>query len=102
MALTGIDFSTYITDRTQDFTGREWVFAEIDRPLSDPGASRFFVITGEPAIGASAVAARLTQICDPDAYHFCVAHESVWNKPLHSAPILIYGTEHGASSCATR
>lgn len=30
-----LDFSDYITDRTPDFTGREWVFAEIDRWLAD-------------------------------------------------------------------
>ena len=43
------DFSTFISDRTKDFTGREWVFAEIDRWLADPQAPNFFVITGEPA-----------------------------------------------------
>lgn len=33
-----IDFSSYIADRTRDFTGREWVFAEIDCWLADPEA----------------------------------------------------------------
>jgi hypothetical protein len=26
-----LDFSAYIAERTRDFVGREWVFAEIDR-----------------------------------------------------------------------
>ena len=58
-----INFSVYIADRTRDFTGREWVFAEIDAWLADPDAPRFFIITGEPGIGKSAISAWLTQIC---------------------------------------
>ena len=48
MSQTIFDFSDYITDRTRDFIGREWVFAEIDRWLADPDAPRYFIITGEP------------------------------------------------------
>jgi hypothetical protein len=33
--MTLLDFSDYITDRTRGFTGREWVFAEIDHWLVD-------------------------------------------------------------------
>ena len=29
-----LDFSAYIAERTRDFTGREWVFAEINRRLA--------------------------------------------------------------------
>lgn len=46
------DFSAHITDRTRDFTGREWVFAEIDRWLADPDGPRYFVIVSEPGIGS--------------------------------------------------
>jgi tetratricopeptide (TPR) repeat protein len=56
-----IDFSRYITDRTQNFTGREWVFQAINDWLADPEAPRFFLITGEPGSGKSAIAARLHQ-----------------------------------------
>ena len=56
-----IDFSAYIIDRTKDFTGREWVFAEIDRWLGDTAGPRYFVITGRPGTGKSAIAARLAQ-----------------------------------------
>lgn len=73
MAQTALDFSDYISDRTRDFTGREWIFAEIDRWLADPDAPRYFIITGEPGIGKSTVAARLTQVRTIHAHHFCMA-----------------------------
>jgi len=56
-----LDFSKYITDRTRDFTGREWVFRAIDNWLADPEGSRVFLLTGEPGCGKTAVAARLVQ-----------------------------------------
>lgn len=61
---TNLDFSAYIADRTRDFTGREWVFAEIDQWLAAPDAPRHFIIAGEPGIGKTAIAARLTQMPD--------------------------------------
>jgi hypothetical protein len=77
-----IDFSGYIADRTRDFTGREWVFAEVDRWLADPSGSSFFIITGEPGVGKSAIAARLTQVRKLAAYHFCIARQSDTIDPL--------------------
>lgn len=66
-------FSSFIADHTKDFTGREWVFAEIDRWLADPAGPSFFIITGEPGVGKSAIAAWLMQVSDIAAYHFCIA-----------------------------
>jgi WD40 repeat protein len=83
--MTTLDFSAYIAERTRDFTGREWVFAEIDRWLSDPDAPRYFIITGEPGIGKTAIAARLTQIRELDAYHFCIARQAATIDPLNFA-----------------
>lgn len=92
-----LDFSTYITERTRDFTGREWLFATIDRWLAKPDASQFFLLTGEPGIGKTAIAARLTQFSQgasplPDdlprlvpgflsAVHFCSARDRRWINP---------------------
>lgn len=68
-----IDFSTYISERTRDFTGREWLFAEIDQWLDQTDGSSVFILTGEPGIGKSAFAARLTQRRPAAASHFCIA-----------------------------
>jgi hypothetical protein len=57
MAQTTLDFSAYIAERSRDFTSRVWVFAEIERWLADPDAPPFFIITGEPGIGKTAIAA---------------------------------------------
>lgn len=56
---------------TESFTGRSYIFDEIDHWLQQKD-QRFFVLTGEPGVGKSAIAARLTQIRDDvAAYHFC-------------------------------
>jgi hypothetical protein len=80
-----LDFSDYITDRTRDFIGREWVFDKIDAWLIDPNAPRFFIITGEPGIGKTAIAAQLTQIRDLNAHHFCIARRADTIDPLEFA-----------------
>ncbi|MEU8816675.1 hypothetical protein [Actinoplanes sp. NPDC048796] len=73
-AATGaLDFSPYIADRTRDFTGREWVFSEVDTWLSDDRLPPRMIIMGEPGVGKSAIAARLTQLADVAASHFCIA-----------------------------
>ena len=56
-----LDFSEYIAERTLHFTGREWLFREIDDWLDDPKAPQFFILTGDPGIGKSAIASRLKQ-----------------------------------------
>ncbi len=77
------DFSDYIAECTQDFTGREWVFAEIDAWLATPDAPRYFIITGEPGIGKTALAGRLTQIRSLDATHFCITRQADTIDPLN-------------------
>ena len=66
-----LNFPAFIADRTRDFIGREWVFAKIDRWLADHDGPSFFILTGEPGVGKSAIAARLTRIrADSAAFHF--------------------------------
>jgi hypothetical protein len=92
-----LDFSDYIKCCTDGFTGREWVFAEIDRWLTNPEAPQIFLLTGEPGIGKTAIAARLTQFSNAvatppagcvqvghdflSAVHFCSARYGSWLAP---------------------
>ena len=80
--MTAFDFSGYITDRTHDFVGREWVFDAIARWLDDLDGPRYFIITGEPGIGKTAIATRLTQVYDIAAHHFCTARQADTSDPL--------------------
>lgn len=50
------EFADLIARPRADFTGREWVFAAIDTWLADPKGPSFFIITGEPGIGKTAIA----------------------------------------------
>jgi|APLak6261658528_1056013.scaffolds.fasta_scaffold00295_2 hypothetical protein len=69
--LSAITFTSDIARLTENFTGRQWVFDDLDRWLNE-SEERFFILTGEPGVGKSAIAARLTQIReDVAAYHFC-------------------------------
>lgn len=94
MRPTTFDFSAYIADRTRDFVGREWVFAEIDRWLADRAAPRFFILAGEPGIGKTAIAARLAQIRDLDACHFCIARQADTVDPLSFTRFLSHQLTH--------
>ena len=91
------DFTDYIGKRVSDFSGREWVFKEIDRWLGQQDASHYYLLTGEPGSGKSAVAARLAQfsaggVVQPvecqrltpgflRAVHFCSTSASDWVDP---------------------
>jgi hypothetical protein len=91
------DFSDYIAVRVEDFTGRAWVFQAIDRWLGEKDAPRYFLLTGEPGSGKSAVAARLAQFHAAEVpaphecqrltpgflrgVHFCSATAGDWFDP---------------------
>jgi len=95
--MASIDFSIYIDYRTRDFTGREWVFKAIDNWLAASRGLHFFLLTGEPSSGKTAIAARLTQfsqgtVSPPEhlsqlvpaflsAVHFCSARDRRWINP---------------------
>jgi len=97
MAADSLDFSAFIDDRTKDFTGREWVFIEIDHWLASGDAPRAFLLTGSPGSGKTAVVARLVQMSlgevasDPYPhvgldllayFHFCQANSDATLNPL--------------------
>ena len=89
-----LDFTDYVNPRIQNFTGRQWVFEKIHKWLSDPNSSRYFLLTGEPGSGKTAIAGqvyqrRLNQLAIfknsianfPNATHFCSASRSTWVDP---------------------
>jgi replication-associated recombination protein RarA len=53
--LSEIAFNSDIDRFTENFTGRQWVFDDIDRWLKE-SEERFFILTGEPRVGKSAIA----------------------------------------------
>lgn len=69
------DFSPFLADRRKRFTGRDWLFAEIENWRDDP-TSRSMLIVGGPGVGKSAIVAQLVYE-NPDgqvlAYHCCQA-----------------------------
>jgi len=97
----GIDFSDYIADRTENFTGRKWIFRAIHEWLSDPDGSRYFLLTGEPGSGKTSIAAQLTRFSQGEsvysesypelapgflsAFHFCSVGRSNWTDPRNFA-----------------
>ena len=53
--LSAIAITSDIARFTENFTGRQWVFDENDRWLKE-SEERFFILTGEPGVGKSAIA----------------------------------------------
>src|SRR5713226_9169738 len=91
------DFTRYIAERTRDFAGREWVFQAVNDGLANPAGSRYFLLTGEPGSGKTAIASRLSQFSQDSipapagtkrltrhflsAVHFSSARDSHWINP---------------------
>ncbi|HUL61708.1 MAG TPA: toll/interleukin-1 receptor domain-containing protein, partial [Methanocella sp.] len=71
-ALKPLAFEVELRRNLDRFTGRDWVFAAIDRWLADGDACRIFWITGGPGTGKTAIAAWLcTHRPEIVAFHFC-------------------------------
>ena len=70
--LRPLDFSVELSRLNRYFTGREWLFDELDQWLEDEN-SRVFFITGDPGVGKSAVMARIADKNERvGAFHFCI------------------------------
>lgn len=96
-AVSALDFSKLIEERTRQFTGREWVFKDVNDWLNDDSGSRAFLLAGGPGTGKTAIAARIVQmhlgqskiISYPRLsrdflthYHFCQAGLETTLSPL--------------------
>ena len=73
-------FSHRIRELIKGFVGRQWLFKEVDRFL-EQREKRYLIITGEPGIGKSAIAAKLIEHYGISAYHFCIAREATTLTP---------------------
>ncbi len=73
-------FKAFITERTRAFCGRKFVLDAIDDFLNDvEQQSGYFLITGEPGIGKSAIISKLV-IDHKYPHHFNIGLQSI-NKP---------------------
>ena len=77
------DFAPFLLEKRNHFTGRQWLFRDLDEWRSKQ-APPALLITGEPGIGKSAVVAALVDN-NPDgqvlAYHCCRADTPATLEP---------------------
>jgi hypothetical protein len=79
--LIALAFERDIEILTEGFPGWEWSFEEIYLWFQQDN-ERLFILTGEPGVGKSAIAAHLIQTSkDIVAYHLCQAAELETLKP---------------------
>lgn len=79
--MKAIDFTSDIAKLTENFTGRQWVFDDIDRWLRESD-ERFFILTGKLGVGKSAIAAHLIQtLTDIVAHHLCHLEDEETVRP---------------------
>lgn len=70
--LDPLPFDADILMHLPQFTGRQWIFRDMDNWLSDPQAQRIFLICGKPGVGKTAISAWLCHHRrEIAAFHFC-------------------------------
>ena len=89
--LSPIRFSADIVKLLKDFTGRQWVFDEVDAWLADPAGSKVFWITGGPGVGKSVISAWLRDHRrEIAAFHFCDINSEEKRNPGKLVRSLVY------------
>jgi WD40 repeat protein len=89
--LEPIQFSADILKLLRDFTGREWVFDEVDGWLNDASGSKVFWITGAPGVGKSALAAWVREHRrEIAAFHFCDINSEEKRNPAKLVRSVVY------------
>jgi len=76
-----LDFSTRIQELDEGFTGRLWLINQVNDFLYK-SEQKYLVISGEPGIGKSAIAAHLVRQGKTHGHHFCRAQEGTTLDPI--------------------
>ncbi|MGK7905873.1 MAG: AAA family ATPase [Synechococcus sp.] len=74
-SLQPLSFSAFLSEKRRFFTGREWLFEEIENRFIQSG-EQVLLLTGDPGSGKTALAAEFVHRNAGDrvlAYHFCQA-----------------------------
>lgn len=89
--LDPLDFSADLVFNQAWFTGRQWVFDEIEKWINNRNASRLFWLAGAPGIGKTTVATRLVQLF-PNivAFHLCKRGHSEKASPHRAICTIAY------------
>src|SRR5215217_4975640 len=109
-----VDLGPYISGKTADFVERGAVFKVLDDWMAESDPSRFFIISGPPGSGKTAIAARLFQISQGeaappegvsyiksgflDAVHFCLMNDFRSISPFYfieSVTLQLAARHHG-------
>ncbi|HPG84427.1 MAG TPA: TIR domain-containing protein [bacterium] len=89
--LQPIQFSADILKLLKDFTGRRWVFDEVDRWLANPNGEKIFWLTGAPGVGKSAIAAWIRENRrEIAAFHFCDINSEEKRDPAKMVRSIVY------------
>jgi len=89
--LEPIQFSADVVKLLRDFTGRQWVIAEVDQWLHNPAGSKVFWITGAPGVGKSAISAWIRDHRhEVAAFHFCDINSEEKRSPAKMVRSLVY------------
>jgi len=74
------EFKTLISERTRNFIGREFIFKALNEDLSDPNfPSGYILISGEPGIGKTSIAAQLVKE-KGYLHHFNIRSQSICSE----------------------
>ena len=90
-ALEPIDFAAELAAHPPDFTGRAWLFDELQTWLTEPEAPRVFVLIGAPGVGKTALAVELIHRSQHvAAFHICIHTSKQKSDPLRLVTSLAY------------
>jgi WD40 repeat protein len=101
--LRPLEFDADFDRHLPRFTGRRWVFEQLDAWLADPHGSRVFWITSAPGVGKTALA---TWLCanrsDVAAFHLCRHGDAYKTDPRRVVCSLAYQLASQLPDYATR